>query len=535
MEKVINATYNKTQISDFKGNPMIEALPKDLSIKDLIHVLSVYPQINAAEREASDEDRFQYIQRIYHYFQPLEGHLKLQRKISTIIKQSYLNRNPLENEHIQHMNNSYKLLMEGKLPERDIRNISKVIQGISIIGTAGTGKTTSMDRVLNIFPKCIIHSQYEGDEFHITQLPWLKIQCPPEGSTKGLCMNFFRQLDEILKTNYVNRYHNRAQNVLLPIMSHLVRTYNVGALIIDEIQHINATKNGGISLLNFLVTLVNSIGVPVIIVGTNKAFENLNKEFRQALRGNGQGTFVWNRLKKDANWDFFLNGLFNYQWIKKPVKLNEALSEKLYYHSQGITDIVVKLFVASQMEAIIRKTEEITTNTIDQVFNQYFKTLDPMLEAIRSGRDSQIRKFQDIAIDKEELAGDMEDKLSSRDFLAYKNETYEKTKANTERTIKKALQIKLGEKFKNKKMIDATVKDIMTSFKVAEYDIEKLYELAFSRAEERLSKQSRKTKKPLLENELVSIQEKARSADISVYSLLKEDGYIYKFQRDKVQ
>ncbi|NFG58436.1 hypothetical protein FC778_06910 [Clostridium botulinum] len=62
-------------------------------------------------------------------------------------------------------------------------------------------------------------------------------------------------------------------------------------------------------MLNYFVTLINTIGVCVILVGTPKALEILESEFRQARRGSGQGDIIWDRLKKDEQFTLLLEGL----------------------------------------------------------------------------------------------------------------------------------------------------------------------------------------------------------------------------------
>lgn len=78
--------------------------------------------------------------------------------------------------------------------------------------------------------------------------------------------------------------------MLLIIMTQLVRQFQIGILVIDEIQHLSEAKGGGSDkMLNFFVTLVNTIGIPVVMIGTTKAMSILQSEFRQARRGSGQG------------------------------------------------------------------------------------------------------------------------------------------------------------------------------------------------------------------------------------------------------
>lgn len=53
-------------------------------------------------------------------------------------------------------------------------------------------------------------------------------------------------------------------------MRQIANFHAIGLLIIDEIQHLNI-KPGADKMLNFFVTLVNVISLPVIMVGTPKA------------------------------------------------------------------------------------------------------------------------------------------------------------------------------------------------------------------------------------------------------------------------
>ncbi|WP_217582127.1 ATP-binding protein, partial [Lysinibacillus sp. GbtcB16] len=102
---------------------------------------------------------------------------------------------------------------------------------------------------------------------------------------------------------------------MLQHMTHLASLHAIGILIIDEIQHLNLSKSGGSDkMLNFFVTLVNTIGIPVVMVGTNKAISILQSEFRQARRGSGQGDMVWGQMPKDDTWDLFVEGMWDYQW-----------------------------------------------------------------------------------------------------------------------------------------------------------------------------------------------------------------------------
>lgn len=55
----------------------------------------------------------------------------------------------------------------------------------------------------------------------------------------------------------------------MALMSQIANVHAIGVLVIDEIQHLSMSRSGGVEkMLNFFVTLVNVIGLPVVMVGT---------------------------------------------------------------------------------------------------------------------------------------------------------------------------------------------------------------------------------------------------------------------------
>lgn len=148
--------------------------------------------------------------------------------------------------------------------------------------------------------------------------------------------------------------------------------------------------------LNFFVTLVNTIGVPVILIGTTKAMPILQGEFRQARRGSGQGDLIWDRLKNDRTWEIIIKAMWKNQWTKHPVPLSDELKNTIYDESQGIIDIAIKLYAMSQMEAIVSRKERITPEIIRKVAREKLVLVKPMLDALKSGNIKEIIKYSDI-------------------------------------------------------------------------------------------------------------------------------------------
>src|SRR5262249_49895839 len=145
----------------------------------------------------------------------------------------------------------------------------------------------SVERVLSLYPQVIHHSRYHGHNFTQSQITWLKLDCPFDGNTKGLCIEFFKAIDSLLGTNYHYHYagRRRLQDELLSDISLVAANHCMGVLVIDEIQRLSQARSGGAErMLNFFVQLVNTIGVPVVLIGTYKALSLLSGEFSQMRR-----------------------------------------------------------------------------------------------------------------------------------------------------------------------------------------------------------------------------------------------------------
>jgi hypothetical protein len=184
-------------------------------------------------------------------------------------------------------------------------------------------------------------------------------------------------------------------------MAHVANLHALGVLVIDEIQHLNRSKAGPEALLNFLVTLVNTIGVPVILIGTLSAVPLLQENFRQARRASGMGSLIWDRMPQGKAWDHFIDRLWQYQWTRDVTPISPDIREALYKESQGILDIVVKLFMLAQLRVIgiaeVRRGPEILTSQLfRQVAREDFHIVQPMLDALRANDTKALLKYDDL-------------------------------------------------------------------------------------------------------------------------------------------
>ncbi len=411
--RIVKAFYRDPLIPSYKGNPFIEALPPIWSKEEVINLLQRYPDYQEEHRAWATELRVHLIRSVLKFFEVLPRHIDLEQRISCTIRTGYEARNPCLPDAWLHIRDKVQSLKSVLVPQEGVEmeeliptvalqaDLEMAATGFAFIGISGIGKTTSLKNILALYPQVIIHNRYHDVDFNRVQVVWLKLECPFDGSIKGLCLNFFQALDSLLGTNYYEHYGRRGRSTvdaLLPYMTRVSLLHGLGILVIDEIQHLNEAKSGGARrMLNFLVQLVNTVGMPVIPVGTYKATPILGGEFRQARRSAGQGDLFWYAMKEDETWQFFLESLWMYQYTKEPCPLTPELSHTLYDVSQGITDLAVKVYMLAQVRAITRGDDEsISDALIRSVAYDSLRLANPILEALRTGDILQLQKVDDV-------------------------------------------------------------------------------------------------------------------------------------------
>lgn len=415
-ENFVDAIYTDPGVARYRGNPLIEALPPIMDLQDLKVKLSGKVDFDPKDCFEKGHLRTHQISAsLDDFFQPLSIHKQLEEKISIMIRGGYVGRNIEDGSLNTKMQEGYRRIQEGVASDFRFSQSNSTARSLSLIGCSGSGKSTTLNRILATYPEVIFHPKY-----NFIQLPYLRIECPSNGSLKSLCLNFFREVDRTIESNYEQRYAQKrlGTEVLLSMMGQVATQRAIGVLVIDEIQRLtlkrNVTKE---QMLEFFVALVNVVGVPVVIAGTPKARPMFEMELQAGRRSAGFGSLFWEPMKpgphvidvktgkpKRTEWRAFTDKLWQYQWLtKRDEILGEEIRDCWFDLSQGVLDIVVKLFVLAQMRAISTGLERITVKLLRTVYEQELKPVHPMLDALRSGNPKLIVKYSDLrmpALDK---------------------------------------------------------------------------------------------------------------------------------------
>lgn len=400
----ISAIYRDTGVAAYAGNPFIEALPPLQESFDSAAALRSSMRFQPDDLQKSRVTRAHNICRIAdEFFQPLGAHMLLSERVSLMIRGGYVGRNPKTGDLQRHLQNGYERVQTGDLTTFRFEEAKSTAQSMLLIGCSGSGKTTSLERILQTYPQVIYHPQ-----FNLEQVVYLKVDCSHNGSLKEICLNFFRALDKAIGEKYEMRYGLKRHGIetMLALMAQIANTHALGLLVIDEIQHLSRSKSGGSQeMLNFFVTMVNTIGVPVMLIGTPKARDIFEADLRSARRGAGLGAIFWEPMAQgradqlNQEWVAFTNNLWKLQLLQnRDVLLTEDIRAVWYELSQGVMDIVVKLFVLAQLRALALGKERITEGLLRQVYEDELIPVHPMLAALRSGIPEKIAQYSDLMV-----------------------------------------------------------------------------------------------------------------------------------------
>ena len=407
------AMYKVQALSEYSKNPFIEALPPIFSEDNVLERFMVTPRITQQEKQSETNIRYHVLKRVKNFIQPLPIHFEVERRLSTLIRRGYLARNPLDKTFLERIRVLHQLREDEeeahKYIDERLNYLRSTADSLSIIGISGIGKTTAIERLLLMYPQVIKHEKYEGLPFNRTQIVWLKIDCPYDGSLSTLCKSFFKAIDNLLGTRYLEKYGylNRVTSTMLLHMTSLASMYGIGVLVIDEIQHLLHSKNDQEEMLNFFVTLSNTVGIPTVLIGTSKAQQLFKGNFRQARRAASEGAIIWDRMAADSEeWEFFLETLWELQCLKTRSDLTEDMKKSFYEECQGITSVAVNMFILSQERALFDESNEeerLTPRVLKKTAKEDMKIIQPMLNALRKNDLNAMYKYEDIMINLDDL------------------------------------------------------------------------------------------------------------------------------------
>lgn len=383
-----NASYHKAILPEHRGNPLIEALPPKVGDAELVVKLSNYPERSLHETTLEEIERLEYLTRLKELRQPLPIYFDVFRTIEMAIKEGYSAKNPLSPTTMNYLHYS-----PDSRPEVEPRTgfFKPKGSGITIIGESGVGKTCMLEQVLNCFPDVIEHRYYQNKVLAISQVVWIKVDCPDDSSVKGLCHRLLEQIDRKLGLPPTKPAGTIA--FLLEQIEAKMKSSFLGILVIDEMQNLNLAKAGGADrLLGFLHNLVNNLGIPLLFCANPPFDKLLSKSFKSARRAESSGYFDVELMKNDEEWELFVDELWCLQWTNVMTPLTPILSNRLYALSAGNMDLAVRIYYAAQKALIGSSDERITEEVLELGASMAIRLTKVLTEELRKKQKLSLLK-----------------------------------------------------------------------------------------------------------------------------------------------
>lgn len=387
-------TYQFTGDPELDQNPLIahlSPLPEDE--KEAYGRLQLRLQIANSEREKPNSLRRRRIRSLGRFFVPSDPvHSRALIEIGTNVIDSYIHRNPLTPDG--------QMILHGRKPPMNFRPAISLITGHS-----GMGKSTLMDRILEALGRQVTrHAAFAGQPFPESQILWLRRNVPPRCTVSRLCQTFGRYTDQVLEypaydTAFAKlRPRAGGEDVYLAEISKIIRAHHVGVLVLDEFHNLSLLGSGAKHIIALLVNLRDELGVPIVLIGTNKSLELLEGDFSPARRLAEGGYFDLVRPTSagDPVWQSTCKRAWQYQWVKNKTEFSDEVCEKLYDVSQGITGVMLTAFQHAQLMGIENGSEAVTADLIQEVFDERMKPLHEAIRALRSGDPKLMAQWDDL-------------------------------------------------------------------------------------------------------------------------------------------
>ncbi len=222
-----------------------------------------------------------------------------------------------------------------------------------------------------------------------------------------------------------------------------------------------------------------------------------------------------------------ISSVWDYQWTKEHIELNQDFINLIYEESQGIIDIAIKIFILAQGRAIETGIEKISFGLIKQVVKEDLKLVQPMLNALKSGIESEIAKYEDIIVlDLQEYMSNQHSILDMKARIQEKKERISKERQSKELNKLEKLILALMNLEVNEINAEKLAKSVINKF--PNFTIAQLMKEALQQISNNETKTEKSKNELFNENVLQSFINKGKKKKQSAYETLFENGYIKK-------
>lgn len=404
----ISAIYATEGLPTFyRGNPLIEALPSIRQREELEELLVNKPSIIIDEvRKLPVHLRLHAIADLDALFVPRPELFAIESEIALLMRSGYMRRNPLSSSTVKAL---YTVRQQMK---NQGGNASPLPPCLIITALSGIGKTRSIRSILSLTPQVILHKNYAGKRLPQTQITWLSLDAPINGSPRGLLLRAFAAVDKALglsaPISYVSQFGRAKTSVDQKIeeFAQIASTFNLGLLHIDDLQRLtDGGRKQGSLVINMLIQLANVVKVPLVFSGTYQMVRTLAGSLEAARRCSSGGIedLPLPASHEDPHFVLLIKALSSYQFMDKRVDFDAVWRQKLYELTLGIPAILISVVIQAQKLALREGQVSLDISYLDRAFKKNCSLLQPALNALRGSDPNRFQTYEDLLPAKTQL------------------------------------------------------------------------------------------------------------------------------------
>ena len=257
-------------------NPLLEAAAPFIGFSKLAAALRSEPLEQFDWRSMSTEYRVPLLSMASQHYWPCRKILDVADSIQSMLRGGLMARNPLSVAEQRRIN---ALAMADGLCQANRCSLRVPAGGGIVAAITAMGKSAILARALQVVApeQVVVHSKSEACGWSsLTQVLYLVIDAPSNGTRGGLLARIAEGLDVLLGTDYsetLRKLRNLESSLLF--ITKLLSIHRVGMLAIDENQLENFEESiWQRSFVLFFLGLMN-LGIPVLLLGNPLAFTGL--------------------------------------------------------------------------------------------------------------------------------------------------------------------------------------------------------------------------------------------------------------------
>lgn len=442
----VTAVYSFRSTGRNAGNAFVEALRSLEPQMSLLDRFTVAPRVPGhIDRTATESERLEDLHEIGDWVYSRPSYERGAKHYVSALYETYHPRDPLDLDEIR------RKAMLAQAVEMDSLVVVpewSTARGIAVFGQTGSGKTTFLDVMSAPYQVVIEHTTYKGVRLDCVQIPVLSVHAPHDGTLKAFQFQFFDAVDkalgEPLYGPQVRRTASIGEAVLL--MGKVIAATNIGMIIFEDLQNLRSAQPKFVEhLLNILSQVLEIFGCSLAVSGTPAITDlvvRCVRNIRKIVQGGDirLGPMAWN----GAEMIEFQDQLWKYQWVRDKARLTPGIRQVWWKCSGGNPAFMKMVFIfAQRME--IGRDEVLTEDSFLNAYMYDMALLHPAIEALVSGKASEMSKFDDLIFDEqyEKMLGREAPRapLTSEEFAELGLET--QTKQSTRPRQRRAARVEM--------------------------------------------------------------------------------------------